>query len=183
MSFYGAMVQLKERATELITNHILLTWDWEGEEPHPSLLSGLNVFLDFLTEFDRFLARAAGLDCRVNLWLDSLEERGFRFILRYELIPSDQLYLGQREVTHDLKHWLVQLHSELLTALNGSLPEDGLESLIERARAGAERLDLGRELYFSLLSSARRKTRLEKKYRNFISAQQELNGGLSLKIE
>ncbi|MBN2627298.1 MAG: hypothetical protein JXA95_11580 [Spirochaetales bacterium] len=169
-------------ARELAVDEILVTWN-EGEETPTSLLSCLNVYLDFISGYDRFLAGGAGWDCEVHLVLDRLEERGFRFTLSYDLIPSSQLYLGQSDVMEDILEWLVQMHEELLRRLLSLSREEDLDDLLQRARRRAEESSLAREFLFTLDPSPRRAASLEKRYAEVLAARDELAGRVTLKIQ
>jgi hypothetical protein len=167
---------------ELAADEILVTWN-EGEETPTSLLSCLNVYLDFVSVYDRYLAGGAGWDCEVHLVLDRLEERGFRFTLSYELIPSSQLYLGQSDVMEDILAWLVQMHEELLFRLLSLSREEDLEELLLRARRRAEENRLSREFLFTLDTDPRRAASLKKRYSGVLAARDELAGRVTLKIQ
>ncbi|MDC7224893.1 MAG: hypothetical protein PQJ60_14190 [Spirochaetales bacterium] len=166
---------------ELVTNDILVTWA-EGEETPSSLLSSLNVCLEFLSGYDRYLAHSAGWDCELNLVLEGMEERGFRFSLSCSLIPSSQLYLGQGEAYADILSWLKVMHEELLERmLSFSNPEE-LDELLVRARNRAAEAHLDRELLFSFERSRRKLVSLERRFGELLKAREELAGKVSLKI-
>ena len=175
-----------ESVREMIKNEILLSWNGinDFEKDHaPTLLSTLNAFQDFLEEYDRFLARSAGVDCELNLCLNSLDEGQFRFILRYCLIPSKQLLLGGGDINHELQGWLVEMHLNLLADFSSLFEEDGLDLLLERAGKRAEYLQLDREPYFSLTLTNRSYSRLERRYRHMIETLSFMKGAITLKIQ
>ena len=166
---------------ELVTNDILVTWD-EGSDTPSSLLSSLNVCLEFMTGYDRFLAHSVGWDCELNLVLQGMEERGFLFNVTCLLIPSSQLYLGQGDAYGDILGWLKQMHVELLEQILTFNESKELEELLARARNRAAEARLERELLFSLEQPSRKLAFLEKRFGELLDAHRELDGKVSLKI-
>ena len=166
---------------ELVTNDILVTWE-DGEDTPSSLLSSLNVCLEFLTGYDRYLAHSAGWDCELNLVLQGLEDRGFLFKVTCSLIPSSQLYLGEGDAYGDILNWLRQMHEELLGRILNFSRSEELDELLARARERADDARLDRELLFSLEPSSRNTAFLEKRFRELLDARGELAGRVSLKI-
>ncbi|MDC7221792.1 MAG: hypothetical protein PQJ59_17805 [Spirochaetales bacterium] len=166
---------------ELVTNDILLTWN-EGEETPSSLLASLNICLDFLTGYDRFLARSAGWDCELNLVLQGMEERGFRFSLTCSFIPSSQLYLGEVEAYGDILGWLTMMHEELLGRMLYFTSADEFEELLMRTKDRAQEARLNREIYFSVEGSARKLAILERRFNELLKARDEMSDKVELKI-
>jgi hypothetical protein len=179
-----------ETTRELITNDIFLSLDKDRPEEvddldnkHSTLLSALNCLQDFLMEYDRFLARSAGYDCDLTLFMDSLDEAGFHFTLRFDLVLSDQLFLGEGEIFNELIAWLVEMHLNLLGEMDNFLEDEGLDRLLEKACKRAEVLNLDREPYFSLIPTPWQYSRLERRYNRMLDTLRSLNGFLLLKIK
>lgn len=172
---------MQKQSLELITNDILFSWDEELGVPS-SILSSLNAYFDFLTEFDKFLVMASGYEGELQLVLDSLEDRGLRFNLTYNMLVSGQLSLGQQELGNELKSWLIQMHHELLTILLDLSDQDNLDSLLFRAEDLATYYNLKGNLYFSLSPSKRVRARLEKLFGELSEILKHMSGKVTMEI-
>jgi hypothetical protein len=166
---------------ELVTNDILVTWNDGGDTPG-SLLSSLNICLEFLTAYDRYLAHSAGWDCELNLVLQAMEERGFRFSLTCRILPSTQLFLGEGDAYDDILSWLKLLHEELLSRMLDFRGPQELDSLMVASRTRALEFHLDRELLFTLDRSDKKLAILERKYNDLLNVRKVLDEKVTLKI-